>query len=110
MSTNRTSLNDNQKSVLKQTFANSAYLTKETMKNLSQQLGLSEKTVSRWFSTKRRFSRKRLHGQPSSKNMHVYLCFVHSFIYVFMAHESRNLHQWIKSENALHIVRPLQMR
>ena len=64
----RTGFNDSQRSVLQQCFANNAYLTKETLKNISQLTGLSARSVSTWFFNKRKLSRKEILGQqiPSS--------------------------------------------
>ena len=59
----RTVFNDKQKTVLKQYFAENAYSTKETIKNVSQHLGLSEKSVSDWFSNQRQLSRKEFLAQ-----------------------------------------------
>ena len=73
----RTFIDDSQRSVLKHSFANNAYVTKETSKNLSQQLGLSEKTVSYWFVNRRRLLKKGLLKQPSSKRIYIYVSRVH---------------------------------
>ena len=51
-------IDDRQKSVLKQSFANEPYPDKETKLKLSEQLGLKEKTVQIWFTSERAKIRK----------------------------------------------------
>ena len=54
-----TKINDRQRSILKQSFESEPYPKKKTYKQLSEQLGLSEKKVYNWFRTVRGQSTKR---------------------------------------------------
>ena len=71
MSRKQIVLDDNQRSVLEKSFANNALLTKVMVKNLSQLLGLCEKTICNWFLNKRRRSKKGLFELPSSKHINL---------------------------------------
>ena len=67
MSRKRTPLDVNQRITLEQCYANNAGLTKDRVKNLSQKLGLRERTVWIWFLNKKQSSKKKSLELPLSK-------------------------------------------
>ena len=68
MSMKRICKNDNQRSVLNESFANNPYLTKDMAKNLSQLIGLREKTIRAAFVNMRQCCKKKKFELSSSKH------------------------------------------
>ena len=64
-------LNDNQKSVLKESFAKEPYPSKDTRQKLSEKLGLKVKTVYNWFKDERG---RILKENPQLIQKRMYLC------------------------------------
>ena len=61
-------INDEQRSVLAQSFANEPYPSKDTCQKLSEQLGLRKATVNNWFKWERVRTKKIKHQKlPKSK-------------------------------------------
>ena len=73
-------INNTQKSLLKETFANEPYPSKDTRQKLSEQLGLKKKTVYNWFKWERiRIRNIENRKLQKRKFIHVYVC-LHSFV------------------------------
>ena len=68
-------INEKQKSVLKQSFANETYPRKDTIQKLSEQLGLKETTVYNWFKCERIRTKKKKR-QKISKGKLICVCVI----------------------------------
>ena len=69
-------INETQKSVLKQSFANEPYPSKDICQKLSEQLGLKKAKVYNWFRSERE-RRKKRKNQLTPKCKPIYRISVH---------------------------------
>ena len=69
----RTVFSDEQKSVLRQSFAKQAYPSEDTLKSLSKVVGLSEQVIHTWFRNERERKRGK-RTERSTKGTYKYTC------------------------------------